>query len=143
VIDAKIIDTPSMGEYLHYVDFYDVNINPIPCNYKAFVQRGRHSGISMGIRLYIVNLCIDNINEIARGIIHELTHKILMTEDEINDTQPIYEAELCRKLTFSDPDLAVTILWHVRRIYPSGTMSTANSSLVLRINKGNKCCPIL
>ncbi len=109
VIDAKIIDTPSMGEYLHYVDFYDVNINPIPCNYKAFVQRGRHSGISMGIRLYIVNLCIDNINEMARGIIHELTHKILITKDEINDTQPIYGAELCRKLTFSDPDLAVTI----------------------------------
>ncbi len=103
------IDTPSMGEYLHYVDFYDVNINPIPCSYKAFVQRCRHSGISMGIRLYIVNLCIDNINEIARGIIHELTHKILMTVDEINDTQPIYGAELCRKLTFSDPDLVVTI----------------------------------
>jgi hypothetical protein len=63
----------------------------------------------MGIRLYIVNLCIDNINEMARGIIHELTHKILITKDEINDTQPIYGAELCRKLTFSDPDLAVTI----------------------------------
>jgi hypothetical protein len=45
----------------------------------------------------------------ARVIIHELTHKILITKDIINDEKKIYGAEDCRKLTSNDPDLAVTI----------------------------------
>ncbi len=103
------INTPNMPEYRNYKDFYDFNIKTMPLCCEAYVKRGRHSGISMGIRIYIVNLCIKNINQIARGIIHELTHKILMTKDQIHDEQPIYGAKLCRNLTFSEPHQAVTI----------------------------------
>ncbi len=103
------INTPSMGEYLHFLDFPNFDVKTIPCYFKSYIKRGRHSGISMGIRIFIVNLCSSPIDEMARVIIHELTHKILITKDIINDEKKIYGAEDCRKLTSNDPDLAVTI----------------------------------
>jgi hypothetical protein len=44
-----MIDTPSMGEYLHFLYFTNFNIKMIPCNFRAYVHQPKHSGISMGI----------------------------------------------------------------------------------------------
>ncbi len=43
------INTPSMGEYLHFLYFPNFNIKMIPCNFRAYVHQPKHSGISMGI----------------------------------------------------------------------------------------------
>jgi hypothetical protein len=79
----------------------------------------------MGIKIYINELCkSDHIGDIARGIIHELSHKILLTEDYINDVQQIYGAEDCRDICALSARSSLALLGSL----PAAISSTASSS---------------
>jgi len=75
----------------------------------AFVKPS-YEGCGTGIRIYVEDLFgTYHINKSAITIIHELSHKILGTNDKLIDGSPIYGAKACKALAASDPDQAVTI----------------------------------
>jgi hypothetical protein len=73
----KNINMPNMEDYIDFVDFCDFNITPIRAAHAAYVKVNWRCepSIGMGIKIYINELCkSDHIGDIARGIIHELSH---------------------------------------------------------------------
>ncbi len=108
---VTMIDTPNTPVYNHYTYFKNFKITSLsPGENAAAVYTTVIPTIISGMRIYINPVLFKNsFNFIVQTLIHELSHKILLTEDYINDVQQIYGAKLCRKLSSSDPKKAITI----------------------------------
>jgi len=102
------LDMPDALVYTHLTNFKKFIITMLSENASGRVWRGLGCGV--GIRLYITKLCFTyHINRSARMFIHELSHKILMSDDSPKGEQGIYGAQACKALAARDPDQAVTI----------------------------------
>jgi len=64
---------------------------------------------SRGMRIYVALIWSETFNCMVMSLIHELSHKILMTSDSFEGGQGIYGAQACKALAAKDPDQAVTI----------------------------------
>jgi len=101
-------DLPDAPVYEKVIRFYDYSITIDSRTCSGCVWSGA-ADCGIGIRLYVANLCKLSITECTSMIIHELSHKILGTDDQLIDGSSIYGAEECKALAASDPDQAVTI----------------------------------
>ena len=111
-------DLPGAPVY-KITEFTDYDIQ-LPSQYSGWgrVWSGEGWG-GMGIRMYLANVGDYNINTWASTIVHELSHKILNTVDNVYNCLPIYGTTSCKVIVDERPELAVDIASNWQYFYMS------------------------
>jgi len=93
-------------KFTHFENF----MITIPATMFMALVKASYEGCGTGIRIYVEDLFgTYHINKCANMIIHELSHKILGTDDQLIDGSVVYGGQACKDLAARDPDQAVTV----------------------------------